>query len=175
MMYPSSTRWLIPLCDPEEAIADLLDCSLKRLSTGDSVILGLVKEVSARRAKPIVLMPIQMQGLEQFGCWLTDEHETHDFIFFEVNAAVTLQEHTILHELGHILLGHKTQAVCKETVVTDLILERNAQRDTPEEREAEQLANLIRNAIFNRVGVEALTEVSSTPLWSDLISGLALE
>lgn len=176
MRNSKHSQWLVSLTDPTDTIEDLLNCALERVQTnGISITMALVEELAERRGKPIQLMPTEMEGAEQFGCWLTDSDERYDFILYEYRTARIHQEHTILHELSHMMLGHRTYHVGKNSTPKDSALMRTTLRDTVEEQEAEQLATLMQEAILNRVGLNEMLRRAGDTGWSDVFGGLRLD
>lgn len=172
----SSSGWLVHLSDPDQDIDNLISGALARIHDGVSIIHALIDEVSERRRKPIVLIPQAMDGLEQFGCWLTDSEEHYDFVFYESRTARIHQDHIILHELGHMILGHRTYPVDKHSAAHDIAaLMRTMTRNVVIEREAEQLATLLQEAILDRIGLEAMLRQAGDTGWSELIQELKLD
>lgn len=164
---PSASIKLPPLL--EEILSEITGEDIR--ATG-SFTLALVEKVARRRNRPIHLSPMEMLEEEQFGVWL--EGEQFDYIFFEKNTARVHQEHAIVHELSHMLLGHRTYRVRPDSVATNAILMRTLCRSSKEEREAEELATVIQEAFLEQSGLEALAQVSTTPIWSSLILGLGV-
>ena len=171
----NSSGWLVHLSDPDQDINNLIGSAVSRMSNGLSVVKALVDEVSERRQKPIVLLPTEMDGLEQFGCWLTDSNERFDFIFYESRTASIHQEHIILHELSHMMLGHQTYHVDSNSTGQDVALMRTVSQGVDIEREAEQLATLIQEAILDKVGLEAMLRQAGDTGWSNLFEDLNLD
>lgn len=168
--------WIVPLCDPAPIIDDLLDSALRRVEAQNvSITMALVDELAERRRRPMILRPIEMAGIEQFGCWLTDKDEQFDFIFYESHTAAIHQEHIILHELSHIMLGHRTYHVGNNTDALQMALMRTTMRDSVEEQEAEQLANLLQEAILNKVGLEEMLRRAGDSGWSEVFGGMRLD
>ena len=143
--------------------------------SGQSV-LGLVEQVAQKRGRPIVLQPWRMGDAAQYGVWLAGP--ARDYIFFEAETARVHQEHIILHELAHILLGHETLRVSADNPITSAVLMRAVSNlaDTDRERAAESLAARLRNTLIERAGLESLTRhLATAPLWSQMITGLGLD
>jgi hypothetical protein len=156
-----------------EDVEALISASVER--SGDEFsVLDLVAMVADRRGRPIRLVPWAMPDVSQFGVWLAGPKS--DYIFFESDTARVHQHHIILHELAHILLGHRTVFVDESVAISDGLLMRTAARDTEEERAAESLAADMQAAIIEAVGLQALTSrISSSPVWSDLVYGLGYD
>lgn len=66
----------------------------------------LCRRVGTQRGKPIrpVAHPIPVPG--PFGAWITTS--TADYILYQRETSRAHQDHIILHELGHILAGHRS-------------------------------------------------------------------
>ena len=171
---PQSARRLGP-SSPYPFLPQLLDgIDYSRYS-----ILSLVERVAAYRSRPIILCPFELPDPTHFGSWIASP--SRDFIFFIWNTARVHQDHTICHELAHMLLGHTTRVVGGDVDALRLVglgLARqlsNLHR-SPRERAAEQLALTIQQALIERVGLEALTaSTATTPLWAELVTWWGLD
>jgi 1,6-anhydro-N-acetylmuramate kinase len=120
----------------------------------------------------------------EYGMWIAGP--SFDFVFFEQETARVHQDHIIMHELAHMLLGHKTATISEE-LQAELLEHKTFSviSHTPEaaevlrrsmvelherlrESEAEALATFIQNKLILRVGIEALTKhVATAPFWSE--------
>lgn len=60
--------------------------------------------LAERRGRPIALHPMPLHG-EPFGAWFAEP--SVDVVFYEQRTTSLHQRHIILHELGHILCGHR--------------------------------------------------------------------
>lgn len=105
--------------------------------------------VADRRGRPIVLQPMALRG-EPFGAWI--EEPSVDVVFYEQRTTPLHQQHIILHELGHILCGHRGIDADELTPSPSLGTGRSSERlrasrggryTAAEEREAEMIATLI--------------------------------
>jgi hypothetical protein len=111
--------------------------------------------VSARRGRPLLIEEVQgVNGVGGELCGLWVELDTADCVFIEASTSPLHRDHIALHEISHILLGHTS--VNEEGSRPDLshlfaelpsetvrsVLGR-ANFTSPQEREAEQLANRI--------------------------------
>jgi hypothetical protein len=105
------------------------------------------------RGRPLILkeLPDQAAGAGACGFWLGTD--AADWIFYEQRTAPLHQEHIILHEIGHMLFGHRDSGLgCVDgglgSVLTDLqphLIKRlmaRASYSTVEEQEAEMFASL---------------------------------
>jgi hypothetical protein len=71
-------------------------------------IAELVEHLATRRNRPIVLVPIAMQGSgpqSPYGIWVATAEV--DLIGYEANTSQHHQEHIIAHELGHMICCHR--------------------------------------------------------------------
>ena len=122
----------------------------------------LCRRVGDQRGKPIRLIahPIPVPG--PYGVWIATAKA--DYILYQQETSKAHQNHIILHELGHLLAGHKSDP-CDDDLLADLYpdmspdslrqrypdLEPDAVRralrrtsyDTDQEREAETTATII--------------------------------
>lgn len=115
----------------------------------------LCSELSKRRRRPLHLHPIPLDTSEVCGLWIGTDAEDH--IFYEQHTARSHQEHIILHEIGHMLFGHRSDASVasvasgvSDALFPDLdtrLVRRVLGRtnySSRQEQEAEMLASLIR-------------------------------
>jgi hypothetical protein len=112
----------------------------------------LCRRVGQQRGKPIraIAHPIPVPG--PFGAWITTD--TADYILYQRETTKAHQGHIILHELGHILAGHRGED--DDDVLLDVMPEypdlapdavrralRRTSYDSEHEREAETVATII--------------------------------
>ncbi len=106
--------------------------------------------LATRRGRPIVLCPVAIRGAPS-GAWMGGP--STDFIFYARDTSRLHQEHIILHEVSHLLCGHRptrvTDGEWSQVLFAYLppgtvqeVLYRAAY-SAEEEREAELLASLI--------------------------------
>src|SRR5687768_12297856 len=106
----------------------LFDAILGGIDFENYSIELLVARVGQYRDLSIILVPQPMQGLTEFGYWL--KGPVHDYIFYDCATAKVHQDHIIMHELGHILLGHETYRVTVSSTAEEaLCLRRSITRD----------------------------------------------
>src|SRR5207248_11020513 len=69
--------------------------------------VSIVDQVDESRQRPTLLptVPHYSQAEKPWGVWLAMDDEDH--IFFEEQTSRLHQEHIILHEIGHMLGGHR--------------------------------------------------------------------
>ena len=106
--------------------------------------------VADRRGRPIECRPVAFStGLS--GGWIAGGDR--DFVFYERDTTLLHQELICMHEVSHMLCGHRPARVASQEVADVLfpyvptsLLQRMLQRagdSTAEEREAELLASLV--------------------------------
>ncbi|MGC0420168.1 hypothetical protein [Embleya sp. AB8] len=114
---------------------------------------ALCRQLAEQRARPLRLHPLPRQAAASGVCGLWLATDTDDHIFFEQRTGRLHQEHIVLHEIGHVLLDHHTTLPDGDgmrMLLPDLaphLVRRLLGRTnytTPQEREAETLASLIR-------------------------------
>lgn len=71
---------------------------------------ALIKHLEQRRGRRIRLIGLALPPGE-YGCWLTSADLPLEFIFFSSSLSPLQREHTLLHELGHLIFEHPTRAV----------------------------------------------------------------
>lgn len=109
------------------------------------------RNLAEARGRPIHLIPWDTTAaVVPCGLWISTGQA--DYIIYEQAAAAVLRQHIILHELGHLLLGHTGVANLEDVVgafdildhaVVERVLGRTSHYDAREEREAEVLASVI--------------------------------
>ncbi|MFF4104726.1 toxin [Streptomyces sp. NPDC001903] len=111
----------------------------------------LCRHLGATRDRPITLVPMPMPASQPCGMWVAARDE--DLIFYDANTTGAHQEHIVLHELGHIICGHRGPGVLDEAssrilfpnldpaLVRDMLL--RATYDDVQEQEAEVIAYLL--------------------------------
>jgi hypothetical protein len=114
---------------------------------------SFVAQVASSRGRPIHLhtVPHHATADKPCGVWLATDDEDH--IFFEEQTSRLHQEHIILHEIGHMLGGHKVLAPKESLDAQELFPDLQPQLvrqllgrvryDDSQEEEAEMLASLI--------------------------------
>jgi hypothetical protein len=122
-------------------------------------VLELCRKLGDQRGRPIRLIAHRIAVPGPFGAWITTGKA--DYIVYQQDTSKAHQRHIILHEVGHMLAGHRTTAeddslVALLTPPGDLrerhpglepeSVRRALQRtsyDTDHEREAETVATII--------------------------------
>ncbi|WP_228473449.1 ImmA/IrrE family metallo-endopeptidase [Streptomyces calidiresistens] len=119
-------------------------------------VRSLCDAVAEYRQRPLLLEAVEgVAGSENELCGLWVELDHADFIFYEASTSPLHRDHIVLHEIGHILLGHRAvggdadldvnltglfTGIDPETVRN--VLGRSS-FSSRQEREAEQLATRI--------------------------------
>ena len=126
---------------------------------------GLVSWIENRRSRKIVFVPWLMDT-SVFGAWIATEE--NDYIFYASNALPVHQLHIKLHELSHILCGHRTVTVTRDEVyhlwiqslqdkVPSTSLLMRSLHEEEKECEAEILSSLIQEQAFRNDRWQVLT------------------
>lgn len=123
-------------------------------------IWELCGRVAERHGRPIRLEPVRLPVDGPCGLWISATDV--DYIFYEQDTSQLHQEHIIAHELGHVICGHKENAVLGEETSRLLLPNLDPRMvqgvlartyyTSAEEQEAEMVASLI------------LQEANRTPL-----------
>jgi hypothetical protein len=107
--------------------------------------------LSTHLGRSIEFIPLALPpGL--YGAWASDKDLPLEYIFFNQTLSPLHQEHTKLHELAHLILGHQTQKIGRAELEQLMAsgqlagaLHRSHQaRANQDEYEAEELAAMIR-------------------------------
>lgn len=144
-----------------------------RTFTLDSFVAWL----EATCGRRIIYIPLALPATLH-GAWFTDAELPIEYIFFDNSVPAIHQTHTQLHELCHVINGHKTVALTSEKL-RKLILYLREAKGLPddlsqilfrspyshiEEQEAETLATLIHERVIQHARLAELTRVlSSSP------------
>ncbi len=129
--------------------------------------------VAARRGRPVYLRPIVTHS-GPWGFWAAGT--VADYLFYESVTSPLHQEHIILHELAHLICGHRPTPLTRPELLAGIfpslspetvqqILGRVAYT-TAEEQEAEVLASVL----LERIGA---TRSAAAPSADGLTSGEA--
>jgi len=127
----------------EKAIRRRCEARLRELSLPTPFDLDtFIAGIAARRVRPIARYALPLMGGLP-GLWL--ETDTADLLYYEERTSPLHQQHIILHELGHILLGHRgaDPAEVGDLTLAELRVLRADHYTRDEEHEAETLATLI--------------------------------
>jgi hypothetical protein len=149
-------------------------------------IADFVGWVESRRGRPIRVVPMPLPP-ELFGAWI--EGDTADYIFFEDEPLHVHTVHILLHELSHILLGHKTVRVSGELapVVKPAASESGQAHQSlnglfrqvgyadEQEVEAETLSSLIQHRVYQQAGLAALSHSGRGPEMRQFMQGLGMD
>lgn len=121
-----------------------------------------IDRVAEKRGKPIALTGHRGLRAAGFPCGLLAEMDDLTLIVYEERSSQYMVEHTVLHEIGHLLLGHEGERMheslgeylggfvgSSSIARMETMLARGV-FDTTKEQEAETFANLIMPAIRRR-------------------------
>jgi hypothetical protein len=118
-----------------------------------------------RRQRDIIVTGVPSEH-RFHGAWI--KADTADYVFFSGSTHPVHQVHTILHELGHIILGHQGDLL-ENVLPPALLAALNQQRavgrmrqvgsldKSPEDREAEAFVRLLQRQIMFANRLEQLT------------------
>ncbi len=127
----------------EKAIRRRCEARLRELSLPVPFDLdAFIADIAAFRGRPIERHALPLGGGLP-GMWV--EMPAHDLVYYEERTSPFHQEHIILHELSHILWGHRgvRPAEIGDLTLTELRALRRGHYTRAEEREAETFATLI--------------------------------
>lgn len=140
---------------------------------------NFVQFIANRRGKAILIVPVRFESPELSGVWLPTA--LIDYIYFRENDTHFIhQTHIILHEIGHMMLGHRALPI-DMLLVDDVdmsslldapsvseekckVLLRQAQKiyDDPQEEEAELFGQIIQELILQNKRLKYLVKRSSS-------------
>ena len=134
-------------------------------------IEDFIRWIGEIKGRQIISIPLKMP-IGMFGAWLSDDEEPNEYIFYRDHVPPMYQIHIQLHELAHLLLGHPTLHINRETLAAAL----NGKRELPfnelaqlrstektedekslYELESETLASIIQEQIIRHSKLEQLT------------------
>ncbi|WP_075297760.1 MULTISPECIES: hypothetical protein [unclassified Pseudonocardia] len=69
-------------------------------------VAALCERLGDHRGRPIELVPYNFPNISVFGLWV--ETTDSDLIFYEADTVPEHQQHIVLHEIGHMVLGHRS-------------------------------------------------------------------
>lgn len=127
----------------EKAIRRRCEARLREISLPTPFDLDtFVAGVATRRGRPIARYALPLMGGLP-GLWI--ETDTADLVYYEQRTSPLHQQHIVLHELGHILLGHRgvRSVEIGDLTLAELRALRADHYTRDEEHEAETLATLI--------------------------------
>lgn len=112
--------------------------------------------IAERRGRPVHLRPLTPTETETpSGMWWATDNA--DYLFYDARTSKYQQSLIIFHEIGHMLLQHECPGIADNEYLNNRIdaddpdwvrqIASRIRYNSREEREAEQLATLIRNAV----------------------------
>lgn len=123
-------------------------------------IASLCRRLGDHRGRPIRLVPYNFPSTTVFGLWV--ETTDADLIFFEGETVPEHQRHIILHEVGHMVLGHRSDtdddSIWREMVPNlppDVVRKalRRASYEAAAEHDAEAFASLLSSWLSEYVAI----------------------
>jgi hypothetical protein len=153
---------------------------LSDLDPADLTLSRLLEQVSVKRERELFLWELPLPT-PMFGAVMAGPNT--DYIVYEQNTPQFHRDHIVLHEIGHLVLGHPVLTVTEDlkpgTDLRQLLLSaamRVSRFELPEEQEAEAFATLVQRLVMDRSGLRALSsQVATAPGWARLVSGLSLD
>ncbi|MCC6190611.1 MAG: hypothetical protein IT318_16400 [Anaerolineales bacterium] len=147
-------------------------------------IVAFVAWVEKRRGRAIHLVPWRLPT-ELFGAWIEDD--SADYIFYENEPLHVHTVHILLHELCHLLLGHRTIHAGKDLQhllgahahlpEAEVTLRAALQQSAVDEQEleAETLSNLIQQRVYRQAGIAALSHAGDGLEMRQFMQGLGMD
>lgn len=124
----------------------------------DFELQHFLDHIQQSRNREIMLLPVK-NGDDASALWVKSK-ET-DYILYNSNIHSIHQTHGILHEIAHIILGHKCIPI-KDLLSEDILVQlqnfnpigrprlaRNLLKDDPEEKEAEEFVYVIQKEVID--------------------------
>ena len=145
-------------------------------------VVELCRRVGETRGKPIRLVPHPIPVPGPFGVWVTTD--AADYILYQQETSKSHQGHIVLHEVGHLLAGHRSDGE-DDTLLADLYPDvgpdvlreqypdlapdavrralRRSSYDTVQEREAETVATIILEwaSVLDRIAPTISTDATA--------------
>ncbi|MFI9206044.1 ParH-like protein [Streptomyces sp. NPDC053048] len=130
-------------------------------------VQSLCARISRMSGRPIHLLPLKLPLGSPDGLWLSLDDA--DYIVYEQLLAPVHQHQVILHEIGHLLCGHRSAPVMTEDVSQLLLpsldpdLVRRVLGREHSQSEAEIEAELVGSLIGRRIGTWNVEQVFTVP------------
>lgn len=130
------------------------------------------RKVGENRRRPLQVVAFNFPDPRIFGLWV--ECDAEDFIFHDANLAPRQRTRTILHEIGHMTLGHQLGAGGDDDVVRMVaphlppgVMRRRCLRrdcfESPQENDAEHFAAMLQYWNYRAVMVSKCS-ISGEPI-----------
>ena len=125
-------------------------------------LMDFAQWLEEKRKRKIIFIPYPMPGM-LFGLWVTDMEKPLDYIVYDNCIPTIHRNHIILHELSHIICEHKPYKITEKQLTTSKfgVFDRLAFYSSKEEQEAEMLAILIQEKVFQSRNIK-LSSISET-------------
>ncbi len=138
----------------------------------------LCEAISDRRGKPIVLKPLNTLGAVDAPCGIRIETSSVDLLFYEEGTSVHHQRHILTHELCHVYCDHPgslevdTRTARALGVDPTLVMRMSGRTrySTPEERQAETMASVVRRRIYRDRESPSLQPEKGPDSWDALFA-----
>ncbi|WP_261776127.1 hypothetical protein [Rhodococcus sp. BP-241] len=120
---------------------------------------AFLQALSEHRGRPIALVPIDAVTLQGLPCGLWLQFHDHDEIVCHADSSSYHVDQTIMHEVGHMVLGHGGSTAADTTLrelCPDIDLDalesvmKRSNFDDDQEGEAETFADLLMSAAVSR-------------------------
>ncbi len=122
----------------------------------------VLDRVEATTGRPVEVVPVSARDRRVTAAWKYDEDAGRDYIFVEASLPPYQKAVAILHEIGHLVAGHRgsptqdwpflraehASALVAGGAARRMMLRSEA--DTPEEREAERIADVLLGTLTSR-------------------------
>lgn len=179
MKRPTASKELI---DKLNAVINSLKYDFSKFET-----YSFIEWIATLRERPIRVLEWHFEGAN-FGAWVPKKHV--DCIFCEPNLAVEHTTQILLHELGHILLGHRP--VQMDETLALIVSEKNAlsasedkailsglfrsiNYSDEQEIEAETFAHLIQSKVSQANDLNAIGHESQNPALRKILRSFKLD
>lgn len=133
-------------------------------------VVELCDRVGRRRGRPIRLVPHPLPVPGPFGVWIASA--AADYVLYQEATSKVHQNHIILHELGHILAGHRSDEP-DDTMVAE-VLQASLRRRFPDLKPDVVRRALFRTCYDSEYEREAETVATIILEWASVLDRVAL-
>ncbi|MFJ5938595.1 regulator component [Streptomyces sp. NPDC093071] len=138
----------------------------------------LCKAIADRRGKPIILKPLNTLGAVDAPCGIRLETPSADLLFYEEGTSVHHQRHILTHELCHVYCDHpgslevdtRTARILGVNPTLVMRMSGRTRYSTPEERQAETMASVVRRRIYRERESPSLRPEKGPDSWDALFA-----
>ena len=125
---------------------------------------GFIKHIETFTGRKIKLFYKAMPP-GRTGAWISDGEGEWEFIFIASNKPLIIQQLSIFHEVGHLLLGHSTLVVTRAELVNQVqnlqLVRWRSTRVDIEDKEAEAFALLIQKELLQHARYSDLSGIEN--------------